>query len=141
MAELKTVVLHNVERSMAGNLTVENVEELVAEENMRIVGVLFGFTAFIGNDGKGALCRTGTFKQLASYVEEAEMETKDGVLFAARTVDGSETQPNMIVYWQMLPNGHYFYLEKGERIYLSAGHHNNSAATHNSAIDCIIFYY
>ena len=141
MAELKTAVIHSEELSMAGNTTVKKSEELIAEQNMRIVGVLFAFTAFIGNDAKCCLIRSGTYTEPGSYVEDEEMSTQRGVMFAARAVDGSETQPNQITFWEMLHSNHFFFLEKGERIYFHCGHHNNSAATHSSSMDCIIFYY
>ena len=141
MAELKTVVLHSEELSMAGNLTVKKSMELIAEQTMRIIGVLFCFTAFIGNDAKCCLTRTGTYTEPGSYVADEQMNTEDGVMFAARSVDGSETQPNMITFWEMLHSNHFFLLEKGERIYFHCGHHNNSAATHSSSMDAIIFYH
>lgn len=141
--EVFTKVIHKHYGSIAAGITETSSTEYIAPENMHIIGCAFGKT----ENSSGGQCitsvqRSGQYREVGSYVPEWAMESDDFVFFVWRKMSESGTGiPSQASELQMLPDGSYFWLEKGERIYV----HNSTKNNHGSsgyefAFDVILYY-
>jgi len=141
--EVFTKVMHHNFGQLAAGVTETTSVEFLAPENMYIIGCAFGKTENAGG-GQGifVLQRSGTYRELASYVDASEMESDDFPLFVWRnSANDVEEIPADASSFQTLPDGSYFFLEKGERIYVHVSVKNASAAGNfYFAADCILYY-
>lgn len=140
--ELFTKVIHKTWGAIAAGVTETCTDEFIAPEDMYLVGVLWGKTEC--TSGGQCICvlqRSGTYRELGSYTTASELESDDFVLFAWRsmgeTITSMDPDSSRL---DMLPHGYYFFLEKGERIYLHNSTKNNSAGSLNYAHDCVLIY-
>jgi len=141
--EVFTKVMHHNFGQLGPGVTATKSLEFLAPENMHIIGCAFGKTENAGG-GQGifVLQRSGTYRELGSYELASEMESDDFPLFAWRnSANDVEEIPADASSFQTLPDGSYFYLEKGERIYVHISVKNASAAgNYFFAADCILYY-
>lgn len=140
--EVFTKVIHHNDGEIAAGITVKSTEEFIAAEDMYMVGCAFGKTqSTSGGQCILTLCRSGTQVFVGSYDIETEMESDDFILFVWREMGQEVTSmPPNASQLQILPFGTYFFVEKGERIYLHASVKNNGAAPLNFAHDAILYY-
>lgn len=143
MAELKTIVLKFTELDLVAGASVRFSDELIAEEDMKIIGCAMHYTNNLGQDSKIAVSRSGVYCEPGSYNPIEEMDTERGILFADRFSNpGNTTFAEKLSTWQMLPDGHYFMLEKGERIYAHVEHHNkHTSSGYSYTCDVVLYYY
>lgn len=142
MAELKTIVMGLVGSVLAAGDSVRFSDELIAEKNMKIVGAVFHYTNNLGQDTKAAVTRSGVYCEPGSYVSGEIMDTDNGVLFADRISNPENTVfAELFSRVHMLPDGHFFTLEKGERIYAHVEHHNKHGTTGYTFTTNIVIYY
>jgi len=145
MPELKTVIISSKDEgdSLAAGATAFFNRELVAEENMHIVGFMFYGTLATNVDINMTVLRSGTGRIFGAYAADYRVATEHGVLSAFHShcgaTDAGEGSEN--VHHHMLPSGTYFFVEKGERIYFAGQLRNNDSATHTVKAQVCIYYY
>lgn len=140
--EVFTKVIHHTFGQINAGITELVSLEFLAPENMYIIGVNFGKTQNAsGGQSISVLQKSGTYREIGSYVDGTELNSDDFPLFASRHMADTVTGlPPRATDYQMLPDGSYFYLEKGERIYYHNSTKNGSAGNFFYGIDCIIYY-
>lgn len=128
--EIFTKVLHNNHGNLAAGVTDRTTLEFVASENMYIIGCSFGKSgATSGGQCITSIARTGVYKEVGSYTADEIFISDDGVLFHWSTLaQDVDLMPLACSELQMLPDGAYFFLEKGERLYK----HNSTKNNHPS---------
>ena len=143
MAELKTLVMGATSLELASAAVDRQSDELIAEKDMKIIGAAFHYTNNKGQDTKACVTRSGVYAEPGSYNPEEHMDTEHGVLFADRMSNPGETLwAERLSIFQMLQSGHYFMLEKGERIYAHIEHHNtHSSQVYSYTTDIVLYYY
>lgn len=144
MAKLKTTLLQTTEESIATTANVEGQDELVAEEDMKIVGV--SFHAVHTQDGNTymTLQRGGQQRFLNSYQDGTEARDSDEQIAGTRITMHGEPQTSTGAKGEtifMFPSPHYFEVEEGERIYLNWRLQNDDTNTHTMLGQCLIYWY
>ncbi|MBA7551833.1 hypothetical protein ES705_44383 [subsurface metagenome] len=128
---------------IVASATVEGQDELVAEEDMKIVGC--SFHAVHTQDGNTYLTlqRGGQQRMLNNYQDGMVAVDGDEQIAGTRiTMPGA---PNTSTGAKgetifMFPAGHYFEVEEGERIYLNYRLQNDDTNTHTMMGQCLIYW-
>jgi len=114
--------------------------EFIAEEDMYIIGCQHNVGGGPGpSQGTCVVARTG----VASLAETAERHHGDevGYMFKFYTVSGHATLDGGLFPTVMLPDGEYFYIEKGERFYAHGKiYHGASGGAYDLAQAVLIYY-
>ena len=144
MPKLKTTLMLTTEESIAASGTVEGQDELVAEEDMKIVGV--SFHAVHTQDGNTYLTlqRGGQLRMLNNYQDGFEAVDSDEQIAGTRITMHGEPQTSTGAKGEtifMFPSGCYFEVEEGERIYLNWRLQNDDTNTHTMLGQCLIYWY
>lgn len=141
--EVHTKIIHKIVGSLGSGITDRSSTEFVAPENMYIIGVGFGKAANSGG-GQGimSIARGGTYKEMGSYTGGEEFVSDDGLMFhwSSNSLTVEEL-PLECSRTHMLPDGDYFFLEKGERVYMHNSSKNASAAgTFSFGATAVLYY-
>lgn len=143
MAQLKTIVV-SVENNLASGASADTIEEIIADEDMKIVGAMFKHHENGGVWQTITVMRGGQFSVLGGYEAWKRVpKTTDQVMFCSSAIyhEDNKYADSMDARWQMLPQGEYFLLEEGERLYFHFFQSNEHAsATYMMAGSCVIFY-
>lgn len=138
-----TKVLHTNHGELAAGVTSRDTLEFVASEDMYIIGCSFGKAgATSGGQCITSITRTGVYKEIGSYTAAEVFTSDDGVLFHwSSLAEDVDLMPLECSELQILPDGSYFFLEKGERLYK----HNSSKNNHPTGAlnfgDTAVLYY
>lgn len=141
MAELKTLVVHHSAGDISPGAEIWQTEEIVAEEDMKIVACGFGWTRSLGHQFNATVLRSGQQREHGSYQVGKQLRTEDGFLFAVNAINPLADLNTESWALQILPDSDYFMLEKGERIYVHFHMKNSHASlTYSCAGEAILYY-
>lgn len=137
---VKTV---NAEVSLSAGTEEKATSEIIATEDMKIIGAMAIHTRHGGLSTTITVQRSGQYRIAGAYASFSEPPTSDDQpLFAFNAVAAEDN-----VYSEaprqcdMLPSGAYFELEKDERIYVHHWLKNGHASqTYNAAFTLFVYY-
>ena len=144
MGKLKTSLLQSPAESLATTASLEFQDELVADEDMKIVAVSFHAIHTQEGNNYGTLQRSGQPRMLNRYHTGFQSVQGDDIIAGTRiTMDGDpapSTASKGTEYYPF-PAGHYFEVEEGERIYFTGRLQNDDANTHTMLMQCVVYWY
>ena len=143
MAELKTLIVHSQALALGAGLTEEKTEEVIAEENMHIIGAFISWACFTAMNCSLTVAKTGTYKVMGAYAEDKKLDPTDFPMFF-HTVRAEPTAlPIMDCYaWEMLGDAGFYLIKKDDRFYVHVKHGNDHAtSSYNSSVTIVFLYY
>lgn len=143
MAELKVLVVHNEALTLTAGEARRQTEEIIAEENMHIVGFIIGWALFTAMSCSVTICKAGIWKEMGSYTAGEALDPTDFPMFYY-TIRANTTALPLTEGYQhmMLRDGDYYLIKKDDRFYCHFRHTNSHAtSSYNSAGTIAILYY
>ncbi|MBA7550962.1 hypothetical protein ES705_43493 [subsurface metagenome] len=144
MGKLKTILLQSPITSLAPDGTHEFQDELIAEEDMKIVAVSFHAIHSQGGNNYMTLQRGGQQRMLQRYHDGYAAVDNDDQIAACRLTFAGPPDPSTASIGHTFfpfPSPHYFEVEEGERIYLNGRLQNDDTNTHTLLAQCLVYYY
>jgi len=142
MGKLKTILLQSGIYSLAPAGTQEFQDELIAEEDMKIVACSFHAIHTEEGNNYGTLQRGGQQRMLQRYHDGFVAVDNDDQLAGCRLTFSTDPSTESIghTYFEF-PSPHYFEVEEGERLYFTGRLQNDDANTHSLLMQCLVYYY
>ena len=141
MGDVKTIVGH-LHESLGPGANIEETDEIIAEEDMYIIGALFGCGTCGGAHVNQSVQRSGQHRRWADYHAGAMQSTEDGVMFGNIMIVIADNEYNDFRSNAMfLPRGSYFLVEKGERFYIHHWMQNEHATSTFELTSQVLIYY